>query len=99
MASTTSTSPGATGNGQGTFWRVVQVVIVALLLWVGAQLVVIPQHGFQLDTHERRLDSHEKLIERQGEASSALLRAVERMNAHLEAEESERKRSNARRAR
>lgn len=72
------------GNGKGTFWKVVGLVSLGVLTWIGSQLIVVPAHGLQLQNHEQRITE----VERQQRAQQA---ATDELIGLLKAEAKERK--------
>lgn len=77
------------GNGKGTFWKVIGVVGVGVLTWIGSQLLVIPTHAYQLQSHETRITE----VERQQAAARA---ATNELIELLKSEARERERRNRR---
>ena len=79
------------GNGKGTFWKIVGVLAIALMGWIGAQLLVIPAHGYQLQGHEQRLAAGEERISDIEIAQAQAKAATEELIALLKAEARERR--------
>lgn len=72
------------GNGKGAFWKVVGVVAIGLLAWIGTQLLVVPTHAYQLQNHETRITE----VERQQAAHKA---ATDELITLLKAEAKDRR--------
>lgn len=63
-------------NGKGTFWKVVGLVIVALLVWNGTQLLAVPTHTYQLQNHEARISEQERIHAAQAAAMDELIKLL-----------------------
>lgn len=73
------------GNGKGTFWKVVGILSLGVLTWIGSQLLVIPTHGYRLDAHEVRIGEQERLHATQQDTLNKILAIVsDNQTARLE---------------
>ena len=77
--------PDAESNGKGAFWKITAGIGVGLLVWIGTQLLVVPTHSYQLQSHETRITE----VERQQAAQKA---ATDELIGLLRAEAQDRKR-------
>lgn len=46
---------GADGPARSLFWKVVAMIALPLLAWIGTQLMAVPAHGIEIRSIDRRL--------------------------------------------
>lgn len=88
-----SASPsGGEGGGVATFWKVVAIVSVALLGWIGSQLIVVPTHTVQLQRLEAGALARDARIAEIERAQAAEKSGRDELIALLRAEQADRRR-------